>query len=36
VAEFVSRAGREGFTVKELRSRLKDVVNQENGHAKRI
>lgn len=26
VAEFVARAGREGFTVKELRSRLKDFV----------
>ncbi len=36
VAEFVARAGREGFTLKELRSRLKDVVNQENGHGNRI
>ncbi len=26
VAEFVARAGREGFTLKELRSRLKDFV----------
>src|ERR1700753_2599868 len=31
IGEFVSRAGREGFTVKELRSRLKELVNQENG-----
>jgi GntR family transcriptional regulator len=29
VAEFVARAGREGFTVKELRSRLKEFVKQE-------
>jgi hypothetical protein len=29
VAEFVARAGRDGFTVKELRSRLKDFVKQE-------
>jgi GntR family transcriptional regulator len=36
VAEFVSRAGREGFTVKELRNRLKEIVNQENGNGKRI
>ena len=36
VAEFVARAGREGFTLKELRSRLKEVVNQENGHGNRI
>src|SRR5580698_3716024 len=36
VAEFVSRAGREGFTVKELRSRLKDLVNQENGNGNRV
>jgi GntR family transcriptional regulator len=26
LSEFVSRAGREGFTVKELRSRLKDFI----------
>jgi GntR family transcriptional regulator len=36
VAEFVARAGREGFTVKELRSRLKEIVNQENGHGNRV
>ena len=36
VAEFVSRAGREGFTVRELRSRLKEIVNQENGNGKRV
>lgn len=36
VAEFVSRAGREGFTVRELRNRLKEIVNQENGNAKRV
>src|SRR5580692_1899709 len=36
VAEFVARAGREGFTVKELRSRLKDLVNQENGYGNRV
>jgi GntR family transcriptional regulator len=36
VAEFVARAGREGFTVKEIRSRLKDIVNQENGNDKRV
>ncbi len=29
VEEFVARAGREGFTVKEIRSRLKEFVNQE-------
>ena len=29
VAEFVARAGREGFTIRELRSRLKDF-KQEN------
>ena len=29
VAEFVARAGREGFTVKDLRSRLKEFVKQE-------
>jgi GntR family transcriptional regulator len=34
VAEFVARAGREGFTVKELRSRLKEV--QESGNGTRI
>jgi GntR family transcriptional regulator len=27
VAEFVARAGREGFTVKDIRSRLKALVN---------
>src|ERR1035438_8756490 len=36
VAEFVARAGREGFTVKELRSRLKELINQENSNGKRI
>jgi GntR family transcriptional regulator len=36
VAEFVARAGREGFSVKELRSRLKELVHQENGNGKRI
>jgi GntR family transcriptional regulator len=36
VGEFVSRAGREGFTVKELRNRLKEIVSQENGNAKRV
>ena len=36
VSEFVSRAGRDGFTVRELRGRLKDLVNQENGNAKRV
>jgi GntR family transcriptional regulator len=36
VVEFVSRAGREGFTVRELRNRLKEIVNQENGNAKRV
>lgn len=36
VAEFVSRAGREGFTVKELRNRLKEVINQENGNGDRV
>jgi GntR family transcriptional regulator len=35
VAEFVARAGREGFTVKELRSRLKELV-KENGNGNRI
>lgn len=34
VAEFVTRAGREGFTVKELRSRLKDI--QESGNGNRV
>jgi GntR family transcriptional regulator len=29
VAEFVARAGREGFTVKELEQRLKEFVKQE-------
>lgn len=36
VAEFVARAGREGFTVRELRSRLKELVNQENSNGKRV
>jgi GntR family transcriptional regulator len=36
IAEFVARAGREGFTVKELRSRLKELGSQENGHGKRV
>jgi GntR family transcriptional regulator len=31
VAEFVARAGREGFTVREVRARLKDFVKQEAG-----
>jgi GntR family transcriptional regulator len=29
VAEFVARAGREGFTVRELRTRLRDFAKQE-------
>jgi GntR family transcriptional regulator len=36
VAEFVARAGREGFTLKELRSRLQELVNQENGNGNRV
>jgi GntR family transcriptional regulator len=36
VGEFVARAGRDGFTVKELRSRLKELVNQENGNGNRV
>jgi GntR family transcriptional regulator len=36
VAEFVARAGRDGFTVKELRNRLKELVNQENGNGNRV
>src|SRR5579863_2985054 len=32
VDEFVSRAGREGFTVKDLRNRLKEIISQENGN----
>jgi GntR family transcriptional regulator len=36
VSEFVARAGREGFTVKELRSRLKELIHQENGNGKRV
>src|SRR5580658_7321475 len=36
VSEFVSRAGRDGFTVKEVRSRLKELVNQENGNGNRV
>ena len=35
-AEFVARAGREGFTVKELRSRLKEFMNQENRNGKSV
>jgi GntR family transcriptional regulator len=35
-AEFVARAGREGFTVKELRSRLKEFTNQENRNGKSV
>lgn len=31
VADFVARAGREGFTLKELRSRLKEVDGYRNG-----
>ena len=31
VAEFVARAGREGFTVREVRARLKDFAKQEAG-----
>lgn len=29
VSEFAARAGREGFTLKEVRSRLKDLLSQE-------
>ena len=36
VAEFAARAGREGFTVGEVRGRLKELVSQENGNAKRV
>ena len=36
VADLVARAGREGFTVKEIRSRLKELVNQENSNGKRV
>jgi GntR family transcriptional regulator len=36
VAEFVARAGREGFTVRELRSRLKHLGSQENSNGKRV
>lgn len=36
VADVVARAGREGFTVKEIRSRLKELVNQENSNGKRV
>jgi GntR family transcriptional regulator len=36
VAEFVSRAGRDGFTVRELRNRLKEIINQENGNGNRV
>jgi GntR family transcriptional regulator len=31
VAEFVTRAGREGFTLRELRTRLKDFAKEETG-----
>ncbi len=30
VAEFVARAGREGFTIREIRSRLKELVKESN------
>jgi GntR family transcriptional regulator len=36
VSEFVARAGREGFTVKELRSRLKELGPQENSNGRHI
>jgi GntR family transcriptional regulator len=36
VGDLVARAGREGFTVKEIRSRLKELVNQENANGKRV
>jgi GntR family transcriptional regulator len=36
VAEFAARAGREGFTVTELRNRLNETVTQENGNGKRV
>jgi GntR family transcriptional regulator len=36
VGDVVARAGREGFTVKEIRSRLKELVNQENANGKRV
>src|ERR1700690_3762556 len=35
-SEFAARAGREGFTVKELRSRLKELYQQENTNGKRV
>jgi GntR family transcriptional regulator len=34
IEEFVARAGREGFTIRELRSRLKEL--QENGNGTRV
>ena len=36
VAEFVARGGREGFTVKDLRNRLKEFVGQENRYGNPI
>jgi GntR family transcriptional regulator len=36
VADLVARAGREGFSVKEVRNRLKEFVNQENGNGNRV
>jgi len=36
VGDLVARAGREGFTVKEIRSRLKELVSQENANGKRV
>jgi GntR family transcriptional regulator len=36
VADLVARAGREGFSLKEVRSRLKEFVNQENGNGNRV
>lgn len=35
VAEFVARAGREGYTVKEVRNRLKEI-EQENENGNRV
>ena len=36
VADLVARAGREGFSVKEVRSRLKEFANQENDNGNRV
>jgi GntR family transcriptional regulator len=36
VADLVARAGREGFSLKEVRSRLKEFVNQENDNGNRV